>query len=176
MAEMIAMLNGLPTNMNEYMMGPGRSVMADTAYNPNVAGLAGLGAVGPATNPAKPQRGGWQRRGLQQGLSLTAAASLQGTPMTDTSVSAQVRSQSIASNYYSPNMAGLPESPAEAARAARAGIIVSSYYNPNLAGLGADPTVSVQVPGVAASMSIGQKALWAVVGAAVGYYAARMMK
>jgi hypothetical protein len=176
MAEMIAMLNGLPTNMNEYMMGPGRSVMATTAYNPN---LAGLGAVaGPNKNPVQPQRGKWQRRGLQQGLSLTAAATLQGTPTNDSSVSAMVRRDAEASSYYNRQMAGVPESVADAAAAARAGTIVSQYYSPNLAGLGADaaPTVSVQVPGAAASMSIGEKAMYGVAGLAVGYFIAKMMK
>ena len=174
MAEMIAMLNGLPTNMNEYMMGPGRSVMATTAYNPN---LAGLGAVaGPNKNPVQPQRGKWQRRGLQPGLSLTAAATLQGTPTNDDSVSAMVRRDAEASSYYNRQMAGVPESVAEAAAAARAGTIVSSYYNANLASLGADAAVTVQVPGAAASMSLGQKAIWGVLGLAVGYGIAKMMK
>lgn len=143
--EMIAMLNGLPTNLATVVSKGDRMLQTSTAYNPNFAG------VPPVSNPTLPQRGGYQRGGLQQGLSFTAAATFAGVPTTAASVADMVRSKSVASQRYSNLLAGIPESPAEAARAARAGIIASQQYNRDInplmglgyhggmMGLGADP-------------------------------------
>jgi hypothetical protein len=135
--EMIAMLNGLgatPTQLDRYLTSQARSVITDSDYNANLAG------VPPGGNVTLKQRGNWQRRGLQPGLSLTAAATLQAAPTTALSVADQVRANSIASQQFSNVLAGIPESPAEAARAARAGIIASQQFDPRvvqLQGLGA---------------------------------------
>ena len=177
MAEMIAMLNGIPQNLNEYLTSRAQSAIVSTDYNRN---LAGLGAM----NPTLPQRRGWQRSGMLPGLSKSAAASLQGTPTTAMSVADQVRANAFASQQFSNRLAGVPMSPAEAVKAAQAGIIASQQYSRVLAGLGADEApagdagvnVSVNVPGDAkasASMSVGTKALWAIAGVAVGYFIAK---
>lgn len=135
--EMIAMLNGLgatPTQLDRYLTSQSRSVIVDSDYNANLAG------VPPGENVTLKQRGGWQRGGLQRGLSLTASATLQGTPTTAMSVADQVRQRTIASQIYDNRLAGIPESPAEAARAARAGIIASQQFDPRVVqiqGLGA---------------------------------------
>lgn len=134
--EMIAMLNGLPTTLANVVAKGDPMLQTSTAYNRRLAG------VPPVSNPTLPQRGGWQRGGLQPGLSFTAAASLAGAPTTAASVADMVRAKTIASQQFNNYLAGIPESPAEAARAARAGIIASQQYNRNLvpfAGLGADP-------------------------------------
>ena len=133
--EMIAMLNGIPSTFDNYLTSQARSVIRDSDYNSN---LAGLGAYmrGPfSSDPTLPQRGGWQRNGLQRGLSRSAAATFAGAPTTAMSVADQVRAKSIASQIYSNRMAGIPESPAAAVKAAQANIISSSYYNRRLAGL-----------------------------------------
>lgn len=180
MAEMIAMLNGIPQNLNEYLTSRAQSAVVSTDYNRN---LAGLGAAA-RPNPTQPQRRGWQRSGLLPGLSRSAAATLRGVPTNAMSVADMVRANAMASQQFSNRMAGIPMSPAEAVKAAQAGIIASQQYSRVLAGLGADEApaapavnVNVDVPGAAkASMSVGTKALWAVGGLAVGYYIARMMK
>jgi hypothetical protein len=176
MAEMIAMLNGIPMNLNEYLTSRAQSAVVSTDYNRN---LAGLGAM----NPTMPQRRGWQRSGLMPGLSKSAAATFQGLPTNAMSVADQVRANAFASQYFANRLAGIPMSPAEAVKAAQAGIIASQQYSPVLAGLGADesaaPAVNVNVTGpgdTKASMSMGAKALWAVGGIAVGYAIAKMMK
>lgn len=124
--EMIAMLNGLPTTLAKVVAKGDPMLQTSTAYNRRLAG------VPPVSNPTLPQRGGWQRSGLQQGLSFTAAASLGAAPTTAASVADMVRSKTIASQQFNNYLAGIPESPAEAARAARAGIIASQQYNRNL--------------------------------------------
>jgi hypothetical protein len=135
--ERIAMLNGLgatPTQLDRYLTSQARSVIVDSDYNANLAG------VPPGGNVTLNQRGGWQRKGLQRGLSLTAAATLQAAPTTALSVADEVRARVIASQQFNNRLAGIPESPAEAARAARAGIIASEQFNRNtvpLQGLGA---------------------------------------
>jgi hypothetical protein len=135
--EMIAMLNGLgatPTQLDRYLTSQSRSVIVDSDYNANLAG------VPPGQNVTLKQRGGWQRGGLQRGLSLTASATLQGAPTTAMSVADQVRANTIASQIFDNRLAGIPESPAEAARAARAGIIASQQFDPRVVqiqGLGA---------------------------------------
>ena len=150
MAEMIAMLNGIPMNLNEYLTSRAQSAVVSTDYNRN---LAGLGAM----NPTMPQRRGWQRSGLMPGLSKSAAATFQGLPTNAMSVADQVRANAFASQQYSRVLAGLGQEPAA----------------------DAPPAVNVNVtaPGdTKASMSMGAKALWAVGGIAVGYAIAKMMK
>lgn len=182
MAEMIAMLNGLgniPRDLTQYLARDARSAITSSDYNPN---LAGLGAVGPNRNPALPQRGGWQRRGLMPGLSLTAAATLQGRPTLSNSVAEVVRREAVASQIFANRLAGIPESPAEAVKAAQAGIIASQQYSANLAGLGADDAAAAAAAAAAAEAAKAKKAamtknvLYGVAGLAVGYYVAKMMK
>lgn len=178
--ESIAMLNGIPTQLDRYLTSQAKSVVMASDYNMNLAGLGAVEAIpgqpvvsassGPGmgiVNPVR-QRGGWVRRNLQEGLSKRAGATLMGAPTTALSVSEQVRAGSIASQQFANRLAGIPESPAEAARAARAGNIVSQQYNPNLAGLG-EVSVNVETPAGGAKASLTEKALWAVGGAAVAY-------
>lgn len=176
MAEMIAMLGAIPQNLNEYLTSRAQSVIASNAYGRNLAGIDGA----KRPNPVKPQRGGWQRPGMLPGLSKSAAASLQGVPRSALSVADMVRANAMASQQYANVMAGIPMSPAEAVKAAQANIIASQQYSSVVAGLGqADDGVDVSVglPGdTKARLTVGQKALWAVLGVAVGYAAARLMK
>ncbi len=168
--EMIAMLNGIPSNFRDYLTSQARSVVADSSYNANVAGL-GAAMRGPLTSdPTLPQRGGFQRGGLQPGLSESAAASLMGAPTTAQSVSEQVRRNTIASQVFANRMAGIPESPAAAAAAARAGIIASKQYDRRLAGLGADES-SDKKPGM-----LDNKALLVGLGAIAGFALAKWMR
>lgn len=178
--ESIAMLNGIPTQLDRYLTSQARSVVLNSDYNMNLAGLGQIpgqpvmaASSGPgfaSVNPPK-QRGGWVRRNLQEGLSKRAAASLMGSPTTALSVSEQVRMSSIASQQFANRLAGIPESPAAYAAAARAGNIVSQQYNANLAGLGADA-------GVADDKLFGMpKALvYGIAGLALGFGAAKLMK
>lgn len=171
MAEMIAMLNGIPQNLNEYLTSRAQSAVVNSDYNAN---LAGLGA-----NPTLPQRYGWQRSGMLPGLSKSAAATFAGMPTGAMSVADQVRANAFASQYFANRLAGIPMSPAEAVKAAQAGIIASQQYNPVLAGLGADAStadVPVDPPAKKEDSYIGSKAMWAVVGLAAGYAIAKMMK
>jgi len=179
MAEMIAMLNGLgeiPANLTQYLARDARSAVTSSAYNSN---LAGLGAVGPNRNPGLPQRGGWQRRGLQRGLSLTAAATLQGRPTLSNSVAEVVRQNALASQIYSNRLAGIPESPAEAVKAAQAGIIASQMYSPNLAGLGAEDAAAAAAAAAAEKAkkdALMKNVYFGAAGLAVGYIIAKMMR
>jgi hypothetical protein len=136
--EMIAMLNGIPSTFDNYLTSQARSVIRASDYNANLAGLGAYMADPFTSDPTLPQRGGWQRNGLQRGMSRSAAATFAGMPTTAMSVADQVRANSIASRIYNNRMAGIPESPAAAVKAAQANIISSSYYNRRLAGLGAE--------------------------------------
>jgi len=181
--ESIAMLNGIPTQLDRYLTSQARSVVLNSDYNANLAGLGAAELIpgqpvmsassGPGyagVNPPR-QRGGWVRRNLQEGLSKRAAASLMGAPTTTLSVSEQVRANSISSRQFANLLAGIPESPAAYAAAARAGNIVSRQYSPNLAGLGADT-------GAADDKLFGMpKALvYGIAGLALGFGAAKLMK
>ena len=166
------MLNGLPTTVANVVAKGDPMLQTSTAYNRRLAG------VPPVSNPTLPQRGGWQRGGMQQGMSFTAAASLAGAPTTAMSVAEQVRAKTIASQQFNNYLAGIPESPAEAARAARAGIIASQQYNRNLvpfAGLGADPAPSESVMDKLMALPMWQKALIGVAVVGVGYLGYRKL-
>jgi hypothetical protein len=175
--EMIAMLNGLPTTLANVVAKGDPMLQTSTAYNRRLAG------VPPVSNPTLPQRGGWQRGGLQQGLSFTAAASLGGAPTTAASVADMVRSKTIASQQFNNYLAGIPESPAEAARAARAGIIASQQYNRNLVPLmGLGQMVDANAPGAKKSLMdkfnalpMWQKAALGVAVVGVGYFGYRKL-
>lgn len=172
--ESIAMLNGIPTQLDRYLTSQARSVVLNSDYNAN---LAGLGAIENVVSVAQPnttvtlkQRGGYQRRGLQQGLSRTAAATLMGSPTTARSVSEQVRMSSIASQQFANRLAGIPESPAAYAAAARAALVTSQQYNPNLAGLGEGPVADDKLFGMPKALVYG------IAGLALGFGAAKLMK
>jgi hypothetical protein len=173
--ESIAMLNGIPTQLDRYLTSQARSVVTDSSYNANLAGLGAVENVAmvaqPNTTVTLKQRGGFQRRGLQPGLSRTAAASLMGAPTSAMSVAEQVRARSIVSQQYANLLAGIPESPAAAAAAARAGNIVSQQYSPNLAGisLGEGPA-DEKLLGMPKALAYG------VLGLAAGFAAAKLMK
>lgn len=174
--ESIAMLNGIPTQLDRYLTSQARSVVLDSAYNANLAGLGAVENVAmvaqPNTTVTLKQRGGYQRRGLQQGLSRTAAATLHGAPTTALSVSDQVRANTIASQQFANRLAGIPESPAAYAAAARAGSVVSQQYNANLAGygLGEGPAADDKLFGLPKAVVFG------IAGLALGFGAAKLMK